>query len=383
MSRQTFTTKLSIVADVIQGQSPESQFYSDSEGIPFLQGNRTFGNLYPSFDTYTKKVTKLARKGEVLMSVRAPVGALNFAPCDLCIGRGLASINAKNGDNRFVYYALKYNVENLIKQGGATTFDSVNKDLINDFELIIPSEDTDRRKVSAVLSTLDDKIELNNKINADLEQMVKTLYDYWFVQFDFPVKNGKPYKSSGGAMLYNEELKREIPKDWEVKKLSDLLPVVTGKQDANFATKDGKYNFFTCGEEILKCDTHEFEGKAVLIAGNGNFNIKLYDGKFNAYQRTYVLIPNEEKHYTIVYMGVRDRLRWLTSGSRGSIVKFITKGDLEDILIPLPKDENLDVFSSLNILSEKIAKNIEENQKFAELRDWLLPMLMNGQVAVK
>lgn len=184
-------------------------------------------------------------------------------------------------------------------------------------------------------------------------------------------------------MVWSEELKREIPKGWEVKKVSDLLPVITGKQDANFATENGKYSFFTCGEEILKCDSYEFEGKAVLVAGNGNFNIKLYEGKFNAYQRTYILIPNDERHYTLVYMAVRDRITSLTKGSRGSIVKFITKGDLEDIQIPLPKDQNLDVFSQLNTITKKIEKNILENQKLAELRDFLLPILMNGQVVVE
>lgn len=383
MSKKGYTTKLSSIATVLQGQSPESKYYSDSEGIPFLQGNRTFGSLYPSFDTFTEKVTKLAQKGDVLMSVRAPVGALNFAPCDLCIGRGLASLRAKNSDNKFIYYALKYNVGNLIKQGAATTFDSINKDIINDFELIIPEDENDRQKVASFLSALDEKIELNNKINTKLEAMAKTLYDYWFVQFDFPDENGKPYKTSGGKMVWSDDLKREIPVGWEVKKVSDLLPILTGKQDANFATENGEYNFFTCGEEILKCNSYEFEGKAVLVAGNGNFNIKLYDGKFNAYQRTYVLIPSDENYYTVVYMAVKDRISSLTKGSRGSIVKFITKGDLESIQIALPKEKLLDIFSPLNTITKKIEKNIEENQKLAELRDWLLPMLMNGQVKLK
>ena len=236
MAKKGFKTKLENVAFILQGQSPESQYYSASDGFPFLQGNRTFGNLYPTFDTYTTKVTKIAEKGDVLMSVRAPVGALNFAPCDLCIGRGLASLRAKNGNNNFIYYALKYNIENLIKQGSATTFDSVNKDIINNFELIIPESPNTQKKIAAVLSALDAKIELNNKINAELEAIAKTIYDYWFVQFDFPFdfaqgkpdKKGKPYKSSGGKMVYNEELKREIPEGWEVGRLLDIANFING-----------------------------------------------------------------------------------------------------------------------------------------------------------
>ena len=99
MSKKFFSLKLSQISDVIAGQSPESNYYSNVEGVPFLQGNRTFGSLYPTIDSYTSKVTKWAKKGDVLMSVRAPVGDLNIAPCDLCIGRGLASIRARNGNN--------------------------------------------------------------------------------------------------------------------------------------------------------------------------------------------------------------------------------------------------------------------------------------------
>ena len=132
----------------------EIKSYSKVDGIPFLQGNRTFGNLYPTIDTYTNKVTKLAKKGDVLMSVRAPVGDLNFAPCDLCIGRGLASIIAKDGENEFIYYALKYNINTLLKQGNGTTFDSVNKDIVNDLELIIPELVVDRQNATKILTNI-------------------------------------------------------------------------------------------------------------------------------------------------------------------------------------------------------------------------------------
>ena len=155
--------KLSELTNVVSGQSPKSEYYSNNEGIPFLQGNRTFGLKYPMIDTYTKKSTKLAKKGEVLISVRAPVGDLNIAPCDLCIGRGLASLNSKINDNEFLFYALKYNIRNLLKQGTGTTYSSVNRDIINEFNLIIPSDENTWKDISSLLSSLDKKIELNNK----------------------------------------------------------------------------------------------------------------------------------------------------------------------------------------------------------------------------
>ena len=187
--------ELSELAEVIAGQSPESSFYTKNKGTPFLQGNRTFGAKYPSIDTYTTKVTKLANKGDVLMSVRAPVGDVNIANSDICIGRGLASIRAKNKDNDFIYYALKYNMPNLLRYGNGTTFASVNRDDMEAFKVIVPANPEDRKNVSHLLSSIDEKIELHNKINSELENMAKTLYDYWFVQFDFPDENKRPYKS--------------------------------------------------------------------------------------------------------------------------------------------------------------------------------------------
>jgi type I restriction enzyme S subunit len=259
---------------------------------------------------------------------------------------------------------------------------SLNEQIFSYLELLLPDYNT-QKKIGDLLFFINSKIELNKKINTELKILAKTMYNYWFVQFDFPNKNGKPYKSSGGKMVFNEELNREIPFNWEVKKISELLPVITGKKDANFATKNGKYNFFTCGEQILKCNEYAFDGKAVLVAGNGNFNIKLYDGKFNAYQRTYVLIPRKKEHYSVIFFSVEDKINLLTNSSRGSIVKFITKGDIEDIAIPLPKSESIYLFSSLNNIIKKLEINIETNQKLEDLRDWLLPMLVNGQVTFK
>lgn len=329
------------------------------------------------------KSAVLFKENTLAISKSGTIGEIGILKKRMCGNRAVINIdvNKEKADIFYIFYLLKYKKQELINKAGGSIQKNLYISLLETLDLE-HSQLKDQQQIASALSTLDAKIELNNKINTELEAMAKTLYDYWFVQFDFPDQNGKPYKSSGGEMVWSEELKRDIPKGWEVKKISDLLPVITGKQDANFATENGEYNFFTCGEEILKCDSYEFEGKAVLVAGNGNFNIKLYEGKFNAYQRTYILIPNDERHYTLVYMAVRDRIASLTKGSRGSIVKFITKGDLEDIQVPLPKNQSLNVFFQLNTITKKIEKNLEENQKLADLRDFLLPMLMNGQVKV-
>lgn len=373
--------KFNEIANFVAGQSPKSEYYSEEEGTPFLQGNRTFGIFYPKIDTYTKKVTKIAHKGDILMSVRAPVGDLNFAPLDVCIGRGLASITAKNGDNAFLFYALKYNIKNLIRQSNGTTYDSVTGDIVKDMDMIIPKSKVSWKKISNLLYSLDSKIENNNKIISELESMTQIIYDYWFLQFEFPNEEGKPYKSSGGDMIWNEQLNKKIPKGWKVKKVKQLLDVITGKKDANFASHNGKYKFFTCSNEILRCDEFDYEGKSVLIAGNGDFNVKYFDGKFNAYQRTYILIPKKEEYVGLIYQNTIRKIDAFKKGSNGSIVKFITKSDVDDIEILIPNDENLmDVFNeNLNVI--QLLKN--ENEELKSLGDYLLPILMNGQVGFR
>ncbi|MCO6433643.1 restriction endonuclease subunit S [Nitrosomonas nitrosa] len=295
----------------------------------------------------------------------------------------------KGNHKKYIYYLIQ-NL-GLNKQKSGSGVPTMNRNHLHPLEVLAHTQFETQEKIAKVLSALEAKIELNNRINTELEATAKTLYDYWFVQFDFPFNfaqgkpdvNGKPYKTYGGIMVYNPTLKREIPEGWEPVSVSDLLAIKTGKEDANYATDDGQYHFFTCGEAPLRCDDFIFEGKAVLLAGNGSFAVKRYEGKFNAYQRTYVLMPNEEKYFAPLYFSVLARVQSLTSGSRGSIVKFITKGDIESIYIPLPVDRTIDFSSVLGTLFSKSTNIYNENLELVKLRDWLLPMLMNGQVTVK
>lgn len=246
--------------------------------------------------------------------------------------------------------------------------------------LIYLPEKEEQEKIAGVVVAINEKIESNNTICSELEATAKTLYDYWFVQFDFPDENSKPYRTSGGEMVWNEQLKRKIPKEWKVTNIGNLTTVVTGKEDANFSSPNGKYKFFTCSQEALLCDTPAFSGQSVLIAGNGDFNVKHYSGEFNAYQRTYVLIPENQVYYGAMYISAKNQIQAFKNGSNGSIVKFITKGDVENIPFILPNDDS--IFHQINKLIEKIELCERENEELTKLRDWLLPMLMNGQATV-
>lgn len=296
----------------------------------------------------------------------------NQACCNIKVNDALANY-------RFLYYWLKNNYENL-RALSAGVRKNLNADDIKNFPFPDNSL-SEQEKIADILSVVDDKIELNSKICFELEAMAKALYDYWFVQFDFPDENGKPYRTSGGEMVWNELLKREIPKGWNVTNIGNLTTVVTGKEDANFSSPNGKYKFFTCSQETLLCDTPAFSGQAVLIAGNGDFNVKHYSGEFNAYQRTYVLIPENQVYYGAMYISSKNQIQAFKNGSNGSIVKFITKGDVENIPFILPNDDS--IFHQINKLIEKIELCERENEELTKFRDWLLPMLMNGQARVE
>lgn len=162
--------KLESIADVIMGQSPKSEYYNAvGDGLPFLQGNRTFGLKYPIFDTYTTSPTKIAQPQDVIMSVRAPVGDLNITPVKMCLGRGVCAIRMKNGNQEFLYYLMKHNVQNLLNRESGTVFGSVNRNDIGSLKVLVPENDKIQQKVASILSLLDAKIETNTRINNNLE----------------------------------------------------------------------------------------------------------------------------------------------------------------------------------------------------------------------
>ena len=241
--------------------------------------------------------------------------------------------------------------------------------------------------VTRIITNINKKVGLNNKINDELEAMSKLIYDYWFVQFDFPDANGKPYKSSGGKMVFNKELKREIPDDWEVNELAAISNITTGKLDSNAEVLGGYFPFFTCSKEPTTIDNYSFDDDVILIAGNnaqGNFHVNRYSGKFNAYQRTYIVTAKKSKHLNYLYQVLKYQMKVYKSQGKGSQTKFLTIGMLTEIQTFEP---NFDLISeyekATKHLYEKQINIVNENKELESLRDWLLPLLMNGQVTVK
>lgn len=356
--------RLDEIVDVTMGQSPKSEYYNtEKNGYPFLQGNRTFGFKYPTFDTYTTVVTKFAKAGDVIMSVRAPVGALNITPVDMCLGRGVCALRMKNGNQSFLFYMMKNYVSHLLKRESGTVFGSVNRNDINDLEVDIPEDLEEQKRIARYLEMIDDKIELNNAINNNLEQQAMALFKSWFIDYE-------PYN-------------RTVPNNWVEYKLSDFLPVITGKKNANVSSSIGTYPFFSCSQDITWTDEYSFEGNAILVAGNGDFNVKFYNGKFEAYQRTYVLIPHNPRFSAWLFYAVKYNLNKITVAARGSVIKFITKGNLEDFSFHAPLNlDDFDVIDQFTAINNIITSNREESTCLSDIRDTLLPKLMSGELDV-
>jgi type I restriction enzyme S subunit len=254
----------------------------------------------------------------------------------------------------------------------------------------------EQSKIAKVLSDLDTKIELNNKINTELEAMAKLIYDYWFVQFDFPDKNGKPYKSSGGKMVFNEELKREIPEGWENGELTDIANITMGQSPPG-----DSYNEEGVGEVFYQGSTdfgsrfptnRKFTTKPSRFAKKGDIllSVRAPVGTMNIANEDCCigrgLAALNSKDNCISYLdGVLQYMKQIFDrrNSSGTTFGSITKGDLFSLSVVKPNEDILKRFDAIaKPMFDK--QNIIglENQKLVELRDWLLPMLMNGQVRV-
>ena len=196
-------------------------------------------------------------------------------------------------------------------------------------------------------------------LNNNLEQQAMALFKSWFIDYE-------PFSGN-------------TPSNWREYKLCEFLPVITGKKNANVSSSSGLYPFFSCSQDITWTDDYSFEGNAILVAGNGDFNVKFYNGKFEAYQRTYVLIPYNPRYAAWLFYAVKYNLDKITLAARGSVIKFITKGNLEDFSFHGPANlEDFEIIDHFSAINDIIAANRAENAKLSKMRDVLLPQLLSG-----
>lgn len=261
--------------------------------------------------------------------------------------------------NDYLHYILKNDkfFDYSTASSGGSKMPRGDKLQIMKYPVYLPEPD-EQKKIADILGTIDEKIELNRKMNETLERMGQALFRHYFID------NPKAEK-------------------WDKRELGEFFPIKTGKKDANFGTEDGEYPFFTCAQTISKAPDYSFDAHALLLAGNGDFNLKLYRGKFEAYQRTYVLIPKDERLLGLLYFLMQLKLAEITGGSRGSVIKFITKGMIEKYKFALPQDEELaEMANVFNQLTINIEENTKRIQTLITLRDSLLPRLISGKVKI-
>ena len=400
---------------------------NDNEGRYYLLSNKNIINgrivitdneRRISKETFSKinKRTKL-EKGDLVISTVGILGKLaiindEHLSYDFQRSVGMIKCNENQLNTKYLYHYLNSDFVqlrlNYLSKGAVQKclFISDLKKLEIDFPEI-----TIQQKIAKVLSDLDAKIEVNNKINAELEAMAKTLYDYWFVQFDFPDANGKPYKSSGGKMVYNEELKREIPEGWDNRTFGNYC-----KSTGGFAFKSSWW-----GDKGLKVvKIKDIEENNTINLNNlslANISFDKIDDKFlakpgnvliamtGATVGKFAIIPitleplyvNQRVGYFNLGKEPIKRLSFLINSlnqvyfreaiftlASGAAQPNISNEQINDIQLLFPSKELIEKFNQ--ILSPnytKILINQKENQELASLRDWLLPMLMNGQVKVQ
>lgn len=260
----------------------------------------------------------------------------------------------------------------------------------------------EQKKIAAVLSALDAKIELNNRINAELEALAKTLYDYWFVQFDFPDANGRPYKSAGGKMVYNEKLQRKIPEGWAVSTIGDSFKTSLGgtpsrrnksywaPAEVNWLNSEDKETL-----SVVEADEHisreGLKNSAAKLLPVGTVILSIVRhirasilGVEAATNQSVIGIEETDsiKNYFIYPLIVREIPRYMKQRT-GAQQPHINKAAVDETLFVLPESGILREYTKhVEPVFHQIRNNSLQNQELTRLRDWLLPMLMNGQVQV-
>ena len=300
----------------------------------------------------------------------------------------VALVKCKKGllDPNFCYYLISSSVVRQQLSAGAqqTKIRHTSPDKIKDCTVWIPELEVQKR-IGHILSDIDEKIALNRQINDNLEAMAKQLYDYWFVQFDFPNEEGKPYKSSGGAMVWNEKLKREIPQGWNDCKIKDFMRIFTGKKDVSKAVP-GNYKFFSCAPEPISSNEYIYDGYAVLVSGNGSYTgrVGFYKGKFDLYQRTYACVLDEDEHnISFFYYTLRYLFQPIYSGGKhGSSIPYIVLGDLADFCFAFNETICTKFVDATKPMFDEQLLRQKEIEALTKQRDELLPLLMNGQASV-
>ncbi len=413
--------KLGEILDVTRGASLSGEFYAtEGEYIRLTCGNfdyqnncfkenKSKDNLYYTGDFRSEF---LMGKGDIITPLtEQAIGLLGSTAIIPESGKyiqsqDVAKIICKEDllDKDFAFYLIS---STLVKQqlsaaAQQTKIRHTSPDKIKDCTVWIP-ELAEQKRIGKLLRSLDRKIELNRAINQNLEAMAKQLYDYWFVQFDFPNEEGKPYKSSGGKMVWNEMLKREIPENWHsdnICLIADILSGGTPSKQINEYWNCGHIPFFgptdyngsmfqlQTADKITEsglqhCSSSLFEENTIIITARGSIGKLVIVGTPMAMNQSCYALKSKNEEYEYLYFLTIQLIESLKAKGSGSVFKSIIASDIENTMLCVANKEIISLFcDKVSTVMKQIKKNTQEMIHLTKQRNELLPLLMNGQVSV-
>lgn len=397
--------KISMCKRILKNQT------SESGEIPFYK-IASFGGIADCFiskelfEEYKNKYS-YPNKGDILISAAGTLGRTVIFDGKPSYFQDSNIVWIDNDEtkvcNNYLYYF--YQTKPWIKTSGST-IDRLYNDNIRNIKIKYPMDINEQKKIINPLKLIDDKIETNNKINTELEAMAKTIYDYWFLQFEFPNEEGKPYKSSGGKMVWNEELKREIPEGWECKKISELCSFSNGINYDKNEIGDKNYkiiNVRNITSSSILLDSNDLDeinllssqaekyiigSSDILVARSGSPGAirLLYSSEKDIIYCGFIIkcSPNNDDHRLFLTYSLKILEGSNATKTGGSIMQNVSQDTLKQVRICLPTEDIIDKFNNtVNPIFQKMQQIINENKELTSLQNFLLPLLMNGQVGFK
>lgn len=398
------------------GSNISSKIFQE-KGIPVIRGNNLSNNLQKFIDEgfvflTQKKADELnsyAIEDDLIFTAAGTIGQVGIIPKTSKYDKYVISNKQLRArvDNKiinplyaFYWFASPWTTKNIINKNTGSTVPLINLGILRSLKIKVPKSRVYQDKIINIIDSISNKIELNNKINTELEAMAKTIYNYWFVQFDFPNEEGKPYKTSGGEMVWNEELKREIPKGWEVKSLYDIaiytnglamqkhrpkgedkLPVIKIKEMSEGFSSSTEFAKTDIGKDYL------IKSGDVLFSWSASLNVMIWANKVGALNQHIFKVTSGMYPRYFIYYQIMNYLNHfkIMAENRKTTMGHITLDHLRESRIVVPNDGSIIKMCGEKIepILDLVVKNNMQNQELIRLRDFLLPLLMNGQVKVK
>lgn len=362
-------------------------------GYPLVQtGEIKEANLYVNkhnaeYNEFGLSQSKIWKKDTLCITIAANIAETAILSYPMCFPDSIVGFNADKevSSELFMHYIFTYIKQAIQKSASGSIQDNINIDYLEHLDFKIPNKNV-QDKIINVLYNIDKKIEINNKVIEKLESLSQTIYNYWFTQYEFPNEDGKPYKSSCGKVVWSEEIKKEIPESWKV---TTIGKIIIERQKSSIKVgqaknKLGKYPFFTSGSEIYEMNEFLTDGRNCFLSTGGKGYVQYYVGKSSYSTDTWVISGiNDLEDY--LYLFIKSIENMLDNKYfAGTGLQHLQKDLFKDTQIIIPSDEILKKFNKIsNTIFNKISRIYRENQELQKLRDYLLPLIMNGQVGFK